>query len=367
MPSLVVFFQYYLNEPIIRMNESIHTDILLEKAIYLFSLFLFFFKLGLRTARNSKAICLRGVLILKNRYLNIFYLLILLYLLSLQRPSETIYGGFKYGVDKFYGAIPVNVIPVVFFIMLLLFVTKTIAKKNKIDYWVFLLFYGIGAVYYNFLMGYRVEALGFTIAFYFLILNVLRKRDVRILTISMILLLGFLWTLGFTRYGGVLTVDRILSSFSTFSDIANSYLIAVDMIDNNPSYDLKWFDFLFDNIKSTLPEVISPIARPIPTATFISISEYSSVGGIYWFGSIYLSFGIFGIFYTYIVGYLFGFLGNYRGVPGSLGNYMFLITIMFSFRMFYYGGLSLYKGFIILFLLLLTLKSIEIILSQRAR
>jgi hypothetical protein len=365
MPSFVILIQYITNIPLIPMNMEIHTPELLRKGLIVYSIFLIFFKLGLLSARNKKLKILNNVVIIKTRFVSIFYAIIFIFLLILQRPSSTIYGGFRYGLDKVERALTINTIPIILFTILIFYLVKIITtKKMSKDYIYFTFLYMVGAVYYNFLMGYRVEALGFSIAIYFLLVTILSKKQNRNLTILMIILILFLWSLGFTRYGGVLTFDRLISSFSTFSHLSNSYLVCIDMVDNNPNYDLQGFTFLIDNLLSTLPASFTPIERPIPIATRISISEYTSTGGIYWFGSVYWSFGFFGVVYIYLFGFFLGILNNYREYIGTIGNYMFIISIMLAFRFLYYGGLSLYKGFIVLFLFLFILKITEIILKR---
>lgn len=365
LPSLPIFIQLITDYQLITFNQDIQTKKTLDKSLIIFSVFLIFFKLGLLTTNNKKLKFLNNIIIIKSQFVNLIFLLLFLYLLALQRPNNTIYTGFRYGVDLLEKSFNLNTIPIMLFTSLLIYLVRLLKKNNNIfEYTVFTLIYFIGVVHFNLLIGMRVEPLGLTFAIYFLFINYLSKKQILGFNLIFVGFILYVLSIGIIRSGGEFSYDKIFYSLITFADIANSYLVTIDMIDNNINYNFMWFEFLWNNILSTPPNFFDLYERPISPATLISVSEYTSSGGIYWFGSIYWSFGFGGIVYLYFFGLFLGVLNNYRDKIGTIGNYLFLISIMLSFRLIYYGGLSLYKGFIVLFLLLAIMKTLELLLKS---
>ena len=323
MPIFAILFEYNTGIYFTYMNQSIHTKDLLENSLIIYSLFLITLKLGflskLKIKTLSKSISINNI--------SLFFpiLLFFLWLLSLQTPPGTILTGYEYAKTEYTKTITLNIIPILFFITFIIYISFII-KRNKLskeNIRNIFFFYIIGVIYFHFLKGSRVEALGLSISLYFIAIEIVNKKLVKKLTLFMLFLIIMLWIVGFIRSGNF-DLSRIFVSFSTFSDIGNTYLICIDMI-NSGFIDLKGFDLIKDNLLSTLPKNFSPIDRPISIAAWLG-TQYTSWGGIHWFGSIYLSFGYFGIIYVYLFGVFLGTLENYKSNIGSIGHLMFLIT-----------------------------------------
>jgi len=321
-------------------NPELHTFAILTKSLYVALLVIICLKVGFIMSKKIKQ------LVVEYKPPSFSYQLLLvlpaLFLLKINSPSGTILGEYKYGITEQSKAIAVNVIPLLFFLLIILMIMgsyhyKKFGLPRKI---ILISIFVYGIVFLGLLTGNRVEQLGIIVATYFVISQNVSPKVNGWLFVGLILSVGFIWLIGFFRSSGELNWSRVLTQFMTFSDIANTHLIAIGVIDQkNETY---WgINIFIDMLKSTLPASISPFERPVPLARFYH-EYYDTMGGAYWPGVLYLSFGWYAGIYAGFTGFVLGSIEKSAKYSNFASFVMLGFTIV-SFRWMYYGGITVYR------------------------
>ena len=363
VPIFVILIGYNFESQISVFNPQIQTKEMYEKGLAVAFLYLAFLKIGFLMSKRITG--LNKEFKFPGFSFQIGIIIIFTFLLYLNSPKSTIFGGYRYGVTDYDKVIPINTIPISFFLLIIfcLYSMKKSGSFEGVKKYIILMISFYGIMILGLFTGNRVEQLGAICAIYLLFAGYVEPRKKKYYTAIILFLIILAWIIGFMRSGS-LNINRVISSFATFSDIANTYLIAIAIIDTGKE-NYFGFKVLSDILLSTLPSSVTPFERPLPLARFYH-EYYKTMGGAYWFGVVYICFGIFGFVYCWLVGFIMGSIEKSNSFRNWIGL-VYLLLAVISYRWLYYGGISVYKSLITLGMIILLYRFMVYVVPLRGR